>query len=103
VARSAAARKGWETRRANAAAAKKLAEYRKRSAAAKKGWETRRAKEAKKRILSSFPTPGAAVSAVKKGTMVVMDSVEAWYGFYDAYDGDWDEVDYEATEEYTEG
>jgi hypothetical protein len=54
-------------------------------------------------MLSSFPTSGAAVSAVKRNTVVVVDSVEAWGGFFDAYDGDWDEVDYEATEEYTEG
>jgi hypothetical protein len=52
-------------------------------------------------MLSSFPTPGAAVNAVKKGTMVVMDSVEAWYGFHEEYDEGLDESDFESTEEYS--
>ena len=45
MSRSAAARKGWETRRAKAEAEARAAEAASRSAAARKGWETRRAKQ----------------------------------------------------------
>jgi hypothetical protein len=66
-ARSAAARKGWETRKAKAVEAEKRAKA--RSAAARKGWETRKAKAAVKK-----PAKRKAVTPKKKTVRAKIES-----------------------------
>jgi hypothetical protein len=102
--RSQAARRGWETRRANerAAAQAARAEHRRRSAAARRGWETRRASQARAARGLSF-IPGAIESAFQgfdegaaAGPSVTGPPAGAFDEDFDfdAYDGPWDEIEY---------
>lgn len=99
--RSAAAKKGWETRRRNAEAAR-------RSAAAKKGWETRRQKE-RQRAAEHAKRSAAAKKGWEtrrrrereKAKVAKITSIEQWYQIQEEvqYGADLIDVDYEGAAE----
>jgi hypothetical protein len=91
--RSAAARKGAETRRLNQIRAERSLRHAKRSAAARKGWETRRSRDAE-----GGGVGGGFVGADEREERTSIDSVDEpreTQGYGGRYDFDQDFGDYD--------